>query len=134
MSSESFPKKPEEENKISVDVINNDQALANEFNKIGNGNKNENDPDKNKKIPAERKNLFQKIGGAFSTLADNLETNLEEVMADPGRRALFYAGTAQIDKASRITPISSGKAQSPFGQIVSSLGEGVNKVKGERGC
>jgi len=32
-----------------------------------------------------------------------------------------------IDKASRITPISSGRAQSPFGIVTSSLGGGVKK-------
>jgi hypothetical protein len=139
MSSESFPRKPKEEEKISVDIINNDQALAGEFNKIGNENEkilenfktaNDNkDNDLNK--DKDKKSLFQSIGGAFSKLSDKLETNLEAIMNDPGKRALFYAGINQIDKASRITPISSGKAQSPFGQLGSSFGEAVQKVKGE---
>ena len=139
MSSESFPRKPKEEEKISVDIINNDQALAGEFNKIGNENEkilenfktaNDNkDNDLNK--DKDKKSLFQSIGGAFSKLSDKLETNLEAIMNDPGKRALFYTGINQIDKASRITPISSGRAQSPFGQLGSSFGEAVQKVKGE---
>ena len=103
--------------------------MAGEFNKIGNENEkilenfkkvNDNkDNDLNK--DKDKKSLFQSIGGAFSKLSDKLETNLEAIMNDPGKRALFYTGINQIDKASRITPVSSGRAQSPFGQLGSSF-------------
>ena len=184
----SFPKKSDEENKISIDVINDDQALAAEFekmtdledsgtligkkqddgsyskkNSIGEafdileeGNldveknrkarliyeanefddkgqviiKKENDnlPDPEKK---KKKSLINSIGSAFSSISAKLETNIGKVLEDPKKRALFYAGTDMIDKASRITPISSGRAQSPFGIVTSALGGGVQKVKAE---
>jgi len=79
----------------------------------------------------EKKGLINSIGKAFSSISNKLETNIETMLNDPGKRALFYAGTDMVDKASRITPISSGKAQSPFGQIVSGFGTGVKRVKAE---
>ena len=82
-----------------------------------------------KKTGTKKMNLIQSAGKAFSNLADKLETNIEMVMDDPGKRALFYAGLDTIDKASRIQPI--GKAQSPFGQIAGGLKTGVQRVKAE---
>jgi len=78
---------------------------------------------------SKKMNLIQSAGKAFSNLADKLETNIEKVMDDPGKRALFYAGLDTIDQASRIQPI--GKAQSPFGQIAGGLKTGVQRVKAE---
>ena len=130
-----FPKKSDEENKIPVDVINDDQALAAEFNKIavdedldGSLNKKNNDDGDEKK---EKKGLINSIGSAFSSISNKLETNIGKVLDDPNKRALFYAGTEMIDKASRMVPLSSGRAQSPFGIITGSLGSGVKKVKAE---
>jgi len=200
----SFPKKGDEDNKISIDVINDDQALAAEFEKMTdaeesvynftgekgletltnqipraalktaemreagdideNGNltdqgyitydlenpknvkeealpnndelesmvlteakKENNDPPEKK----EKKSLINSIGSAFSSISAKLETNIGKVLEDPKKRALFYAGTDMIDKASRITPITSGRAQSPFGIVTSALGGGVKKVKAE---
>ena len=74
-------------------------------------------------------NLIQSAGKAFSNLANKLETNIETVMDDPGKRALFYAGLDTIDRASRIAPIS--QAQSPFGIIASGLKTGTQRVKAE---
>ena len=146
-----FPKKSEEENKIPVDIINDDQALAAEFNKMtvdevdledktypdyktakialvkpenGDG---DGDGDEKK----EKKSLINSIGSAFSSISNKLETNIGKVLDDPNKRALFYAGTEMIDKASRMVPLSSGRAQSPFGIITGSLGSGVKKVKAE---
>ena len=164
----SFPKKGDEENKISVDIINDDQALAAEFEKMTDAeesadniddlesraltraqinaddkdykrlknleasgalqvNEEKKDPPKKK----EKKSLINSIGSAFSSISSKLETNIGKVLEDPKKRALFYAGTDMIDKASRITPISSGRAQSPFGMVVSGFGTGVKKVKAE---
>ena len=130
-----FPKKSEEENKIPIEVINDDQALAAEFNKMtvnedldGSLNKKNNDDDNEKK---EKKGLINSIGSAFSSISNKLETNIGKVLDDPNKRALFYAGTEMIDKASRMVPLSSGRAQSPFGIITGSLGSGVKKVKAE---
>jgi len=78
---------------------------------------------------SKKMSLIQSAGKAFSNLADKLETNIETVMDDPGKRALFYAGLDTIDQASRIQPIS--KAQSPFGQIAGGLKTGVQRVKAE---
>ena len=181
-----FPKKTDKENKISVDVINDDQALAAEFEKMtdhedfgtligkkqddgsyskknsigeafdileeGNLDVESNrkarliyeankfddkgqviiEKEKEKKVVVpEKKSLINSIGSAFSSISAKLETNIGKVLEDPNKRALFYAGTDMIDKASRITPISSGKAQSPFGIVTSSLGGGVKRVKAE---
>ena len=82
-----------------------------------------------KKTGSKKMNLIQSAGKAFSNLADKLETNIEKVMDDPGKRALFYAGLDTIDQASRIQPI--GKAKSPFGQIASGLKTGTQRVKAE---
>lgn len=73
--------------------------------------------------------LIKSAGKAFSNLADRLETNIEKVMDDPGKRAMFYSGLNIIDESSRIQPI--GKAQSPFGKIASGIKEGTQKVKAE---
>ena len=182
----SFPKKGDEENKISVDIINDDQALAAEFEKMTDAEESailvgeydletdtfskknslgeafdttsassgqitrraetriENEVDLDKQISElkakreievpekkEKKSLINSIGSAFSSISAKLETNIGKVLEDPKKRALFYAGTDMIDKASRITPISSGRAQSPFGIVTSSLGGGVKKVKAE---
>jgi len=81
------------------------------------------------KTGSKKMNLIQSAGKAFSNLADKLETNIEKVMDDPGKRALFYSGLDTIDKASRIQPI--GKSQSPFGQIAGGLKTGVQRVKAE---
>ena len=139
-----FPKKEDEENKISVDIINDDQALAAEFNKMTVDEKTTTDEEnleklKNRKIELEnkdpekieKKGLINSIGSAFSSISTKLESNIGKVLEDPNKRALFYAGTDMIDKASRITPITSGRAQSPFGIITGSLGTGVKKVKAE---
>ena len=126
-----FSKKSDEENKISIDVINDDQALAAEFEKIG---VEEVKPTVVKVDPPEKKekkSLINSIGNAFSNISSKLESNIGEVLDNPEKRALFYAGTEMIDKASRITPITSGKAQSPFGIVTGSLGSGVKKVKAE---
>ena len=177
-----FPKKVDkEDNKISVDIINDDQALAAEFekmtdaedkgtligikqddgsyskknsigeafdileegnvdvernrkarliyeaNQLANEEKENNDPPEKKK----KKSLINSIGSAFSSISAKLETNIGKVLEDPNKRALFYAGTDMIDKASRMVPLSSGRAQSPFGIITGSLGSGVKKVKAE---
>ncbi len=186
----SFPKKGDEDNKISVDIINDDQALAAEFEKMtdaeesaalvgkydletdtfsrknsigeafdilspnssqvtNRAEKNQRarliyeanefddkgqviiEKEKEKEIPKEKKSLINSIGSAFSSISAKLETNIGKVLEDPNKRALFYAGTDMIDKASRITPITSGRAQSPFGIITGSLGSGVKKVKAE---
>jgi hypothetical protein len=128
-----FPKKEDEENKISVDIINDDQALAAEFNKMTVDEKTTTDEEnleklKNRKIELEnkdpekieKKGLINSIGSAFSSISTKLESNIGKVLEDPNKRALFYAGTDMIDKASRITPITSGRAQSPFGIVTSS--------------
>ena len=73
--------------------------------------------------------LIKSAGKAFSNLANKLETNIETVMSDPGKRALFYAGLDAVDRSSRIKPIT--EAQSPFGIIGASLKKGVQTVKGE---
>ena len=132
-----FPKKSEEENKISIDVINDDQALAAEFEKmtvdedldgaLNKGDKGDNGDNGDDK----KKSLINSIGSAFSSISNKLETNIGKVLEDPNKRALFYAGTEMIDKASRMVPLSSGRAQSPFGIITGSLGSGVKKVKAE---
>ena len=122
-----FSKKSDEENKISVDIINDDQALAAEFEKIGVEEVKPIVPPEKK----EKKSLINSIGNAFSNISSKLESNIGEVLDNPEKRALFYAGTEMIDKASRITPITSGKAQSPFGIVTGSLGSGVKKVKAE---
>ena len=145
----SFPKKDDEDNKISVDIINDDQALAAEFEKMTVDEvdledktypdyktaktaliKPEND-DSDGDEKKEKKSLINSIGSAFSSISNKLETNIGKVLEDPNKRALFYAGTDMIDKASRMVPLSSGRAQSPFGIITSSLGGGVKKVKAE---
>ena len=94
-----------------------------------------------KALPKEDQELFKKetgsknigliksAGKAFTNLADKLETNIEKVMNDPGKRALFYSGLNIIDQSSRIQPI--GKAQSPFGRIAGGIKKGVQKVKAE---
>ena len=94
-----------------------------------------------KSLPKEDQELFKKetetknigliksAGKAFTNLANRLETNIEKVMNDPGKRALFYSGLNIIDNSSRIEPI--GKAQSPFGRIARGVKEGVQKVKAE---
>ena len=182
----SFPKKSDEDNKISVDIINDDQALAAEFEKmtdaeesailvgkydletdtfskknsigeafdiLGSNNgqitrraekRIKDDADLDKQISElktkreievpekkEKKSLINSIGSAFSSISAKLETNIGKVLEDPNKRALFYAGTEMIDKASRMVPLSSGRAQSPFGIITGSLGTGVKKVKAE---
>jgi hypothetical protein len=73
--------------------------------------------------------LIKSAGKAFSNLADKLETNIEKVMDDPGKRAMFYSGLNIIDDASRIKPIS--QAQSPFGMVAKGIKTGVQKVKAE---
>jgi len=73
--------------------------------------------------------LIKSAGKAFSNLADKLETNIEKVMDDRGKRALFYSGLNIIDEASRIKPIQ--KAQSPFGMVAKGVKTGVQKVKAE---
>ena len=163
----SFPKKGDEDNKISVDIINDDQALAAEFEKMTDNenyadniddlesrtliraqiNEKNKDYERLKNLEAsgalqvneeievpekkEKKSLINSIGSAFSSISNKLENNIGKVLEDPNKRALFYAGTDMIDKASRITPISSGRAQSPFGIVTGSLGTGVKKVKAE---
>jgi post-segregation antitoxin (ccd killing protein) len=147
-----FPKKSEEENKIPVDIINDDQALAAEFNKMTVDEVDLEDktypdyktaktalvkPENDQMIlpkpkpEVEKKSLINSIGSAFSSISNKLETNIGKVLEDPNKRALFYAGTDMIDKASRMVPLSSGRAQSPFGIITGSLGTGVKKVKAE---
>ena len=73
--------------------------------------------------------FVQSAGKALTNIADILETNIEKVMEDPGKRALFYAGLETVDRASRFSPI--GQAQSPFGMIAGGFKEGVEKVKAE---
>jgi len=138
----SFPKKGDEENKIPVDIINDDMALSEAFKKMtinekedsalnngdGDGDKKNNgDGDGDKK----KKSLINSIGGAFSSIATKLESNIGKVLEDPNKRALFYSGMEMIDKSSRMVPLSSGRAQSPFGIITGSLGSGVKAVKAE---
>jgi hypothetical protein len=174
----SYPKKTEkEDNKIPIEIVQDDQALAAEFEKMTDAedsaylgdeiklgdafkttsidsyqvtdrsNKRlaekvpalekeiaqlksiKNDGDGNEK--KEKKGLINSIGKAFESISTKLETNIETILDDPGKRALFYAGTDMVDRASRITPISSGKAQSPFGMVVSGFGSGVKRVKSE---
>ena len=139
---ESFPKKVDEKvdekvnEKIVLDLDGslksflsmNEKDQINFLNKVG---KDEVDVQNDGDEKEEKKGLFKSIGNAFSNLSGKLENNIETMLADPGKRALFYAGTDIIDKASRITPISSGKAQSPFGQIASGFGSGVKRVKAE---
>ena len=141
-----FPKKSEKENKIPVDIINDDQALASEFNKMTIDDLDLEDktysnyeeaktalikPENDDSDGDEKKGLINSIGNAFSSISNKLETNIGKVLDDPNKRALFYAGTEMIDKASRMVPLSSGRAQSPFGIITSSFGSGVKKVKAE---
>ena len=182
---DSYPTKVDkEENKIPVDIINDDQALALEFEKmtdaedkgtligirqddgsyskknsigeafdildVGNvdvernrkarliyeanqlaNKEKENQVVKKDPEKKEKKGLINSIGNAFSSIATKLEGNIGKVLDDPNKRALFYAGTDMINKASRMVPLSSGKAQSDFGIITGSLGSGVKTVKAE---
>jgi hypothetical protein len=130
----SFPKKGDEENKIPVDIVNDDMALSEAFKKMtvdedldGVLNKGDDGDGKEK----EKKSLINSIGGAFSSIATKLEGNIGKVLEDPNKRALFYSGMDMIDKSSRMVPLSSGRAQSPFGIITSSLGTGIKTVKAE---
>ena len=167
----SYPKKTEKDlKKIPIDVVQDDQALAAEFEKMTDAEdaaylgdnvqlgdafeatsidnyqvidrankraaekvpglekeiaelkkiKNDGDDDGDKK--EKKKGLINSIGKAFESISTKLENNIETILDDPSKRALFYAGTDMVDKASRITPISSGKAQSPFGIVVSGFG------------
>jgi len=81
------------------------------------------------KTGSKKMNLIQSAGKAFSNLATKLETNIEKVMDDPGKRALLYSGLDAIDRSSRIRPIN--EAQSAFGILGSSLKSGVQRVKAE---
>ena len=47
---------------------------------------------------SKKMNLIQSAGKAFSNLSEKLETNIEKVMNDPGKRALLYSGLDPIDK------------------------------------
>jgi post-segregation antitoxin (ccd killing protein) len=174
----SYPKKTEkEDNKIPIEIVQDDQALAAEFEKMTDAEDSAYLGDEVKlgdafketsidsyqvtdrsnkrlaeKVPAlekeiaklknqkndgdgdgkeKKKGLINSIGKAFESISTKLENNIETMLDDPGKRALFYAGTDMVDKASRITPISSGKAQSPFGMVVSGFGTGVKRVKQE---
>lgn len=127
MSNEKLTDK--EENKIEVqggnaliDQFKNlDNKQQQEFlNKIGSNEKDEDE---------EEKGLLGNVGEAFSNLAGKLETRIGEVMRNPEKRALLYAGLDTIDQASRIKPIT--QAQSPLGLIAGGLKKGVSQVKGE---
>src|SRR5210317_1412295 len=81
------------------------------------------------KTNTKKTGLIKSAGKALSNIADKLETNIEAVMADPGKRALFYAGLTTVDEASRIKPIT--QAKSPLGIIAGGLKEGTQRVKAE---
>jgi hypothetical protein len=142
----------EEDGKIEIDSVG--KALADKFmslssdkqiealNNIGLKKVKEPTPkEKFKELPKEEQEKFlketntekmgfvQSAGKALTNIADRLETNIEKVMEDPGKRALFYAGLETVDRASRFSPI--GQAQSPFGMIAGGFKEGVQKVKAE---
>jgi hypothetical protein len=81
------------------------------------------------KTNTKKTGFIKSAGKALSNIADKLETNIEAVMADPGKRALFYAGLTTVDEASRIKPIT--QAKSPLGMVASGLKEGTQRVKAE---
>jgi hypothetical protein len=139
MSSEQFPKSGEannevvtKESEVTKTEIPGGAALLDFYKKLDQkeqekflSNIGKNDPEKKE----DNTGIFNKVGKAFSGIADRLETNIENVMKDPGKRALLYAGLETVDRASRFSPI--GQAQSPFGMIAGGLKEGVQKVKSE---
>jgi hypothetical protein len=139
MSSEQFPKSGEannevvtKESEVAKTEIPGGAALLDFYKKLDQkeqekflSNIGKNDPEKKE----DNTGIFNKVGKAFSGIADRLETNIENVMKDPGKRALLYAGLETVDRASRFSPI--GQAQSPFGMIAGGLKEGVQKVKAE---
>jgi len=77
----------------------------------------------------EKIGFIESAGKAFSNLATKLETNIEKVMEDPGKRAMFYSGLSMIDESSGYKPIT--QAKSPLGIFASSLEKGVKTVKAE---
>jgi hypothetical protein len=139
MSSEQFPKSGEannevvtKESEVTKTEIPGGAALLDFYKKLDQkeqekflSNIGKNDPEKKE----DNTGIFNKVGKALSGIADRLETNIENVMKDPGKRALFYAGLETVDRASRFSPI--GQAQSPFGMIAGGFKEGVEKVKAE---
>ena len=139
MSSEQFPKSGEannevvtKESEVAKTEIPGGAALLDFYKKLDQkeqekflSNIGKNDPEKKE----DNTGIFNKVGKALSGIADRLETNIENVMKDPGKRALFYAGLETVDRASRFSPI--GQAQSPFGMIAGGFKEGVEKVKAE---
>jgi hypothetical protein len=139
MSSEQFPKSGEannevvtKESEVTKTEIPGGAALLDFYKKLDQkeqekflSNIGKNDPEKKE----DNTGIFNKVGKAFSSIADRLETNIENVMKDPGKRALLYSGLETVDRASRFSPI--GQAQSPFGMIAGGLKEGVQKVKAE---
>jgi hypothetical protein len=139
MSSEQFPKSGEannevvtKESEVAKTEIPGGAALIDFYKKLDQkeqekflSNIGKNDPEKKE----DNTGILNKVGKALTGIADRLETNIENVMKDPGKRALFYAGLETVDRASRFTPI--GQAQSPFGMIAGGFKEGVQKVKAE---
>lgn len=139
MSSEQFPKSGEannevvtKESEVAKTEIPGGAALLDFYKKLDqkeqeNFLSNIGKDDSGKK--EDNTGILNKVGKAFSGIADRLETNIETVMKDPGKRALFYSGLETIDRASRFSPL--GQAQSPFGMIAGGFKEGVQKVKAE---
>jgi hypothetical protein len=139
MSSEQFPKSGEannevvtKESEVTKTEIPGGAALLDFYKKLDQkeqekflSNIGKNDPEKKE----DNTGIFNKVGKAFSSIADRLETNIENVMKDPGKRALLYSGLETVDRASRFSPL--GQAQSPFGMIGGGLKEGIQKVKAE---
>ena len=138
MSSEQFPRSNNESTNTQTDTnkveVQSGAALLDFYKKLDvKGQKDflsKIGKDEEKKVEKkDEEGIFASIGGAFSKVADKLETNIEKVMADPGKRALLYSGLDAIDKSSRIQPIE--KAQSPFGKLAGSLKSGVQTVMSE---
>jgi hypothetical protein len=137
MSSEQFPKSGEannevvtKESEVTKTEIPGGAALLDFYKKLDQkeqekflSNIGKNDPEKKE----DNTGIFNKVGKAFSGIADRLETNIENVMKDPGKRALLYAGLETVDRASRFSPI--GQAQSPFGMIAGGLKREFKKLK-----
>jgi len=73
--------------------------------------------------------LIKSAGKAFENLSNKLESSIGEVMSNPNKRALFYAGLDMIDKSSGYGPLS--EAKSPIGIIGGGLKRGTEKVKAE---
>ncbi len=155
MSSENLGNATVDTNNTKVDVEMTGKALADQFSKLDSSTQakvleniglekedQETPKQKFRALPEEERKKFMEetgtknigliksAGKAFSNLAGKIESRIETIMDDPGKRALFYAGLDAVDKSSRIAPIT--QAQSPFGIIAGSLKKGVKTVKGEQ--